>query len=424
MARRRFNGEGIIPTYALDIGGVVGKRILDSNSFDVFGAQYIHPRTMLIGLKSAHGLSNIRDVISTANGGSVTNAGPDFASDIKVSATSAANSSARLESREWGRYQPTFSAEVTIGVRLENVNNIAAGQTVEWGYFNSIDGMGFGVDSTGSYVFYKGDGTTQKFYQTEWNVDKFDGTGFSRQTYDLTKVKYYIIDYIWAGFMAIEFSVVAYDSETKGAKKFIIHRQNTSPTNTHINPNLPISVYVNSGNSGAATPDVLMSSRSYDIMGEYHPHERHSKDISPISVSLNQTTWTHLISFKKKSSHKAIGVRFDGYEAVCALGDVQVVVLVNTQLTGGSYGNLSRVDPMDTALEVNKTATLTDNTLATGDGNFIHSSLHTSGNVNNKVLGESVTSSYLGSDENITIIARGINSNATITLLANFTEEW
>jgi len=74
-------------------------------------------------------------------------------------------------------------------------------QEIRWGYFDDIDGMYFGEDSTGVFIQHRHGGTTDaKVYQADWNGDdKLDGSGPSGITLDLTKVNIFRFPYVAYG---------------------------------------------------------------------------------------------------------------------------------------------------------------------------------------------------------------------------------
>lgn len=75
-------------------------------------------------------------------------------------------------------------------------------------YTGSRDGLYFGVDGTELYVAISHNGVENRIPQSEWNVDKLDGTGESGITIDLESVQIFTMDFEWLGVGRVRYGFV------------------------------------------------------------------------------------------------------------------------------------------------------------------------------------------------------------------------
>ena len=72
------------------------------------------------------------------------------------------------------------------------------------GYGDNDNGIFFGQDDTGVFVLLRSSvsgvvSDARKIYQQDWNIDKFNGSGSSGVTLDITKTQIFICDVQWLG---------------------------------------------------------------------------------------------------------------------------------------------------------------------------------------------------------------------------------
>lgn len=75
--------------------------------------------------------------------------------------------------------------------------------------YTPLDGVCFETINDVAYCsIYKEGGTTRRVPQSEWNMDKLDGTGPSGMVIDWTKFHLFSIEYEWLGAACVRFSVM------------------------------------------------------------------------------------------------------------------------------------------------------------------------------------------------------------------------
>jgi len=131
----------------------------------------------------------------------------------------------------------------------------AAGITKRLGYFDDGDGLFLEYNGTTLNVvkrsFTSGVAVDTAVAQASWNIDRFDGTGVSGITLDLTKSQILAIDLEWLGVGSVRFGFIV------NGQIFYAHQMshaNILTTAYMRTPNLPIRMeIINSGAGPAAS---------------------------------------------------------------------------------------------------------------------------------------------------------------------------
>lgn len=382
------------------------------NPIDLFGSLKAANRTPIIELKSTYGISMVRDIVREVGSGSVSNNKVEY----NLSTGSTAGSSAILESAERGRYLPGAEGEVGIGIRMPDT--IILDEDAKWGYFDDGNGLGFGVDSGGIYVFIRRDSIDSKVYQSNWSSDKLDGSGASGLELDLAEGNIFQINYSWYGYGAIYFKVVLAD-DNANQKIITVHKFSPTLQTSLQEPNLPIAAEVN---NGSATTDLglYVGGRQYSVYAPFEPSRRLNSH-RVLSKGAIGTTFVPLVTFKRKSDFITVASKVSGLDLIT---DAPIVyqLRVNGNLTGASYGTPADTDAEETAMEADNTATAISGGVViyegllgtTGTGNT------SSGGENREGIGTEIPSDYP-----VTLCARVISgSNATVSAVLRWSEEW
>lgn len=337
-------------------------RRVDINAKSQFGEVVVVERTPIIELNSSYGTSVLRDIETVTGSGSISAAS---SGEILLSTGTTASSSADLDSAEVGRYVPGYGAEIGIGVRIPTAPT--GNQKLEWGAKDSTEnnGFNFGYDATGLYIAYLSGGTDNKTYQTNWNIDKLDGTGPSGFNLDVSNGHIYQINYTWYGYGIIQFSVNAIvpDKNSDGSEGGWRPEQKTIPChyikvdgNTSIqSPNLRLHAEANNGGD-ASDIDLYVGGRQYSVVGRYQPKFRTTGDVrGTVSVS---TTKLPLISFRTKSAFSDRSIKIEQFGVVNnGTNDVFLNIVLDGTLTGASFTAPTGYTASETAVEVDKSAT-------------------------------------------------------------------
>lgn len=170
-----------------------------SDQSDSFGRLRVsNPQTII-------DVNHVRDINNEAETQSITGAGTITLDANNPSVNMAVTNTATLirQTRRRGIYQPSKSLLIYMTGVLNNGSN-AANVTSRIGYYDTDDGIYFqciGSNTLSITLRSKSTGSivNTNILQTNWNLDKMNGTGQSKITVDPTKTLIFIIDLEWLG---------------------------------------------------------------------------------------------------------------------------------------------------------------------------------------------------------------------------------
>lgn len=391
----------------IDAYGAVTRPILPISQF---GEIITTERTPIIELNSSYGTSLLREVVELTGSGSVTPSG----GELKLSTGATATSKAHLDSAEAGRYIPGYGAEMGIGVRVPTLPT--GNQYAQWGGHDVTENNGFyfGVDATGLYVAVEDGGAVSKTYQSNWNIDKLDGTGSSGISVDLADGAIWRILFTWYGYGQIIFGKVA---TINNQQQFVpCHSVVPSGSTSIESPNLY--VFAETDNGGDAENfDVYVGGRQYSIIGRYRPKFRYTSDIR--TGLATSTSVIPVVSFRNKTAFLDRFVRVAGMELIPTTEDVIVELRINGTLTNASWQTPTNHTAAETAVESDISAT------AISNGIVVWSELFEAGKKNDaNTLTQEALDIELPQQQPVTLCVRTLSGTGTVTANFRVQEEW
>lgn len=195
-------------------------------------------------------------------------------------------------------YQPGKSQLTLITFNFSNA--ISTGILRKIGLFDEDNGLFFDDNGT-TYAMVRrtktsGTSIDTRVSQDNWNLDKFDGTGPSGITLDLTKTQILVIDFEWLGVGRVRMGFNV-DGVTTYAHEFL--NANNLDVVYISNPNLPIRTEIeNTGAGVASSISAICSSVS---------SEGGSEDIGVIRSA--STNGTHLDANATNTIYALLGMR-------------------------------------------------------------------------------------------------------------------
>jgi hypothetical protein len=238
------------------ITGTVTSTVVDGAA-DAFGRLRISEAFTLGDYKHTYGIDpNFRDTL--VNGGTVTHITNQAAARLATSSN--ASSSAIHQTKMYHNYMPGKSQLIKTTV---NFYNPTANVTKRTGYFDANNGIFFEQTGDGTLSFVIRTDTsgtpsdTRKVIQTNWNIDKCDGTGPSGFNLDISNTQIFFTDFQWLGVGRVRCGFV-HNGQTIVAHEF--YNSNFLPTVYISNPNLPIRCEIrNTGTTTGAYFDQICS---------------------------------------------------------------------------------------------------------------------------------------------------------------------
>lgn len=167
-------------------------------SYDAFNRSRVSECFTLGDYKHIYGIDpNFLDL--TSNGGTVTFVKNKACCELRTS--TASNSSTIHQTRCYHHYLPGKSHLILSSFNFRGFTSNVIKRT---GYFDDQDGIYLelnqsNVISFNIRSFVTGTATTISVKQSEWNVDKMDGTGPSMVSLDMTKTQLVFFDFQWLG---------------------------------------------------------------------------------------------------------------------------------------------------------------------------------------------------------------------------------
>lgn len=378
-----------------------------------FGEIIVANRTPIIELNSAYGLSELRNLITETDGGTLTTTD----GEIVLSTGTTGTAVAAVDTSKTGRYLPGMGAQAGIGIRLDTLPT--GNQKLEWGLSNATgtEGLYFGIDAAGRYVSRVRDNVEQRFNKADWNIDKLDGTGPSGITLDDAVGLIHQIEYTWYGYGQIKYCILLTNSDNV-QRAFPVHSITVFDTNSLRDPNLRISVKA-TNNGTASDFTAYLGGRQYSVIGKYAPKFRSTSAFGADKATT--TTAVPIVSLRRKAGFVDRNIEFEALEAIANTEPHLIQVIINGTLTGTPvWETPTGATATETALE--------SDTSATGitGGILVYQQLVAKGAGNRSgEIAVSDLSFNLPDIQNITLAARTISGAGTLNAgLLRMKEEW
>jgi len=284
----------------------VSTRFADTGNIDAFGRLRVSNPETIFDSKNIFDDPNIGaaeenqslffDNQETSGTGTTTLYDNDTASQaLSVSATTAGTRVRQTKQRF--NYQPGKSMLIFMTFVFDNGQT---GITQKEGMFDDKNGL-FLQDDEGTLSFVRrtyvaGSSTDNVVTQDSWNIDKFDGTGKSGITLDLTKTNILTFDYEWLGVGRVRMGFVI-DGLIYYCHEFL---NANNLTEVYMStPNLPLRSEISNDGTGAAASMLQICSTVISEGGQ-----------NPLgSVRSINTAGTHLDANTENTTYALIGIR-------------------------------------------------------------------------------------------------------------------
>lgn len=179
---------------------------IDNGYHDAFGKLRVANPYTLLDIKfpsetttTTEYLRNNMLICTKSNGITAT-----FGSSKCVMTTSTSSGYYISQSRKYCIYQPGKSLLFLASGIIDDSNNSGT-YTSRIGYFDDNNGLFFENSSGSLNVVIRNNATSVTIGQSNWNIDKFDGTGISGLTINFKKAQLFVIDFEWLSVGRIRF---------------------------------------------------------------------------------------------------------------------------------------------------------------------------------------------------------------------------
>lgn len=184
--------------------GMAVRHVRDMCDIDAFGVQRVSQSSALFESTCQYGKIGYLWEDALTGGGTTTH-NPN-SSSVSMAVGTASGDKVIRQTHRYIRYSPHK------GHRIDITRTFAPTKTnlrQRTGYFDAQNGLYFELTMSGLSVnvrsYTSGSVVNTQVFQSNWNVDKFDGTGQSGINLDITKNALFIIDFGWQGIAPVRF---------------------------------------------------------------------------------------------------------------------------------------------------------------------------------------------------------------------------
>lgn len=308
-----------------------------NNTVDAFGRLRTSMPVTMFDSQNRYAKDAAYDT-QTATGGTVTYVNNQSA--LALAVTTSSGSTARTQTFRVFPYQPgkSFLTMQTFSMAAAQTN-----LTQRVGLFDTNNGVYLErAGSTTSFVirtYTSGSvSNANSAAQSTWNVDKFDGTGPSGVTLDLTKTQILFINIEWLGVGSVRCGFVI-DNEFYTAHQFDnANIQTVVYMQTAILP-LRYEIFTTGTTSSAATLQQICSTVQSEGGYEQTSQQYIARNTSAVTLTAAATFYP-LISIRLNSSYLGAVVIPAGFSFLpIGTANYEVVLVKNATLTGATWGS-------------------------------------------------------------------------------------
>lgn len=216
--------------------------------------------------------------------------------------------------------------------------------TEQWvGLFDDNNGLALGMKNNQFGILYRRQGTSDVFInKSNFNIDKLDGSGFSKLNMNPGKVNVFRMCTGWLGSTPIIFEVLT--PEGSWYPFHVIRQANSLSTTGLRSPILPMCAQVKrtSGDN-----DVVMKLVAVEagIIGDRHEGEGRTFALARSNLRVPNGSTKPILSIKNDSSFKSkanlIDIHLTFMELAAESGDARFSVIKNGTLTGANFSPVS-----------------------------------------------------------------------------------
>lgn len=302
-------------------------------------------------------LSERRDDITENNNATITQQDGEY----RLRATADANSEAILRTRQRGNYLTGSVMDPGMGIRVPSQPTGDA--YVRWGYKDDNDGIFYHYDATGIYVVIHRAGTeVVKVEQANWNKDNLNGNNGSDNpsgaSLDLSDGLLFQFPFTYYGYGGIQWEI-GVETRFGDYELISVHQVKMRGSASMEEPNLPLTVEVNSGTSSQQL-DVFVGGRQISPLGT-NDNTARSVGAYRLNVGSIGTSFRPMVSFRHKTGYEQVLIRLSGL-TIIPDADMIVEVQRNGSLTSPNFttpGNHTAAE-IATEWDIAATATYTN----------------------------------------------------------------
>jgi hypothetical protein len=290
-------------------------------------------------------------------------------SEWDMATTAVSGDACEIKTHDNPRFYPHQWGQ--IGFTLRAPDTFAGNSFAEWGHLNysQDDGVGWGIDSGGLYVWVKSATVKTKTGNGSFSNDALGGLGPSGLSWDKTKHTRFTIEFP-SGNWEAEVEFCAYIPDDDGRLQRVVAHRQTAAAGAIDMPSTGTRAYARIDNGTNATARAiyiseLWGARAGGVANQYR------RGISQFRFNLTPgTTPIPTVTFRKKAGREDIPVYVQGFELSGGDKDYLVYFRQNATLSPTAWGNPNSTGVNESAVEQDITATGTNSGTARYIGMF------------------------------------------------------
>lgn len=409
----------------------------DSANLDAFGCLRVSQGDQLLGATQEYSPHPLVWDHFTATGGTATHS---TSTNSTVLSTAASTSGARAmrQTKVYYRYEPGKSLLIKLTGCIRKSGTASGAAFAALGYYDDNNGVFFKYDATGISVGERtntsGSVVETLVNQTNWNLDKLDGTGASGVTVDWTKEQIFIMDLQWLGVGRVRYGVfvggsIIYCHQSLHANLFTAAYMRTAC--------LPIRYEV--FNSGGAGANISLESICSAIDSEggvqakaAYPFTYNAYVSSPMSLD---TTLRPVVTRRMRDTFNGLTARghahISDFQIRVGTNDIYWELRYNQTVTIGGGGSAT-TNNVDTTYSQSEYDTYTGAANTVSGGVPLYSGFASTGVGSNRLVTATdigptlilLGRTYNNTRDSITFSARSMTGAATISLAVGIKEQY
>jgi hypothetical protein len=389
-----------------------GKQTFGDSNVDAFGRLRISDTADLFESKFTYGVEEKLYNTTTATGGTSTFLPNESAWSLDT--TTSSGSRVLRESYGYMQYHPGKSQLVMMtGVFGAPVQNCVK----RIGYYDNDDGLYFIQNGSNGFGVVERTSTSGTMaetitYQSNWNIDKLDGTGPSGITLDVTKTQIFVMDFQWLGVGTVRYGL-GINGEVIYVHKS--HHANASYTKVYMKTAwLPLRYEIVNVGVAPSVASLKQICSMVSSEGGAEPVGNVYSVSNLTAVSSTSSAWVPVLSITVNPTLNNVKYRgqiqLSGIDTFVTSALPAVIAIVeNGTLTG----------PVWTT--VNPASAVSYDTSSTAiSGGTIRNTFFASSKSNSQTLPSFYVYGFAG--DTFTVVARGIGGNASTVASINWRE--
>ena len=363
-------------------------------------------KVFYINSQSTYGVSKLTEESGVAFGSTII----ENSGLLKLETANQTGSNAYLQTIKRGIAHCASNNEALLNVNIHS--SPTGNQYSRWGYFDGVNGVGYGYDQSGLYVFKATNSSYEKVYRQNWGLNTLSGDNNNYNGFNpINSIYCYGVNISNDN---LENFIVVKNSELNKKQRVTVHNWDDASL---IDRNQHLRIEVNNA-QGVGQLGCSIGNKTYSMLGgEINITRRPMVGyISKYTMTSSENQWVPVLAVRRKATFgpsnrtNSVNVRLHGLP-VLSDQDSEFMVTIGANVTGTNWVAPDFRSATDTVTEVQK---ITNNNLGVSvTGEIIaHESLFASNKQDSSIGAQEL--SYFGNGGELVLFARKTTANATI----------